>query len=67
MIHTEINKLQEEFQKDVAFYKDINDQLHREINLLKKQVQEVSKIHLNILCETNFLSLLLFCIKCVLF
>ncbi|XP_035223354.1 interaptin-like isoform X2 [Stegodyphus dumicola] len=41
MIYSEINKLQEEFQKDVAMYRDVNEQLHQECKTLRKQINEL--------------------------
>ena len=40
-LQAEVNRLQEDFQKDIAYYKDINDQLHVKINSLKQQNREV--------------------------
>ncbi|XP_055951884.1 pericentrin-like isoform X3 [Argiope bruennichi] len=41
MIHSELNKLQEQFQKDAAMYEEINGQLLQECQGLRKQAEEL--------------------------
>ncbi|GFV52552.1 PACT_coil_coil domain-containing protein [Trichonephila clavipes] len=41
MIHSELNKLQDQFQKDAAMYEHINAQLLQECQGLRKQAEEV--------------------------
>ncbi|CAL1280063.1 unnamed protein product [Larinioides sclopetarius] len=41
MIHSELNKLQDQFQKDAALYEQINGQLLQECQDLRKQAEEL--------------------------
>ncbi|GBM04463.1 hypothetical protein AVEN_197882-2 [Araneus ventricosus] len=41
MIHSELNKLQDQFQKDAALYEQINGQLLQECQGLRKQAEEL--------------------------